>query len=230
MKNKMAPMISSHKKRGVVPLRVPLRPKRLTADPGPMQIAKDCVVVEALSCILGLEEPRVRTLMRRWKKSILKASLNEENGRLPSRVMLATAQKQVICFLEAEESRGPRSHVVQAFYLASRESSLKFDWSLAKERVRRAKLDSTGAIDSWKGCFAMVTGESNAKSEIYVCGTRKLTLRSLTSLICHESLHNLAKRTRSGNPWLGEETEHLAMAFIGDPQLVDTATLAMLNE
>ena len=52
-----------------------------------------------------------------------------------------------------------------------------------------------------------------------------MTQRALTSVLCHEALHNLARRVRVGNPFLAEDTEHIAMALLGDPQLVhDTWT------
>ena len=47
-----------------------------------------------------------------------------------------------------------------------------------------------------------------------------MTQRALTSVLCHEALHNLARRQRVGNPFLAEDTEHIAMALLGDPQLV----------
>jgi hypothetical protein len=179
----------------------------------------DGIVALALADILGLTEASVRTLMRQWSKPILKVPIPGTGGRVPSQAMLATAKAAVIRFFEDEEALGSRSHVSKAFYLASREGHLNFAWDRAKQRVRRAKLDSRGRIDSWKDCLAMVSGDSNTTSEIYVCGTRKVTLAALTSLICHEGLHNLARRTRRGNPFLGEDTEHIAMAMVGDPQL-----------
>lgn len=179
----------------------------------------DNIVALALADILGLPESTVRSHMRRWEKPILKVPIPGTGGRVPSQAMLAAAKAAVIGFFEGEEALGARSHVSKAFHLASRESHLTFAWDRAKQRVQRAKLDSLGRIDSWKDCLAMVSGDSNTTSEIYVCGTRKVTLAALTSLICHEGLHNLARRTRRGNPFLGEDTEHIAMAMIGDPQL-----------
>jgi len=185
------------------------------------RLVSDNVVSGALSDILKLPECSVRNLMRRWKKSILKTSIPGRNGRCPTQAMLASAKAAVVRFLDEEEALGPRSHVVQAFHLASGECGLQFVWSWAKQRVRRTKLDCLGEIDSWRDCYAMVSGSSNAECEIYVCGTRKLSPQALASLICHESLHNLARRMRKGNPFLGEDMEHIAMALVGDPQLVD---------
>lgn len=179
----------------------------------------DSVVTLALAEILSLSEGTVRTLMKKWEKPILKCPIPGVCGRVPTQAMLAMAKAAVIKFLEDEEALGPRSHVSKAFYLASKETDLEFAWDWARKRVRRAKLDSRGKIDSWKDCLAMVSGDSNTKSEIYICGTRKVTQAALTSLICHEGLHNLARRKRRGNPFLGEDTEHIAMALIGDPQL-----------
>ena len=101
---------------------------------------------------------------------------------------------------------------------------MRFDWPAAMARVRRACFDYRQEIDLWTECFAMSSGDSNALSEIYVCGTKKVTLRALTSLICHEGMHNFARRVRPGNSFLSEDTEHIAMALIGDPQLVHDAS------
>merc|ERR1719253_909031 len=179
----------------------------------------DGIVALALSDILFLQPGTTRSLMKKWLKPILKVPIPGTAGRVPSKAMLATAKAAVIRFLEDEESQGHSSHVCKAFRLASRESELNFAWDWAKQRVRRAKLDCRREIDSWEDCLAMVSGDSNTKSEIYVCGTRRVTLAALTSLICHESLHNLARRKRRGNPFIGEDMEHIAMALIGDPQL-----------
>ncbi|CAE8628004.1 unnamed protein product, partial [Polarella glacialis] len=139
--------------------------------------------------------------------------------------MLRCAQRSVHQFYAQQEALGDRSDVVRAFYLVSGENHLRFDWQAAMGRVRRAKFDRRREIDDWEDCLAMTSGESNALSEIYVCGTKRVTQRALTSLLCHEGLHNLARRTRPGNPFFSEELEHMAMALIGDPQLVHQSSL-----
>jgi hypothetical protein len=134
--------------------------------------------------------------------------------------MLESAKRAVLRFYERERSLGDQSAVVQAFYLVSGEMHLRFDWVRAMDRVRNASLDLRKRIDSWDECLAMSCGDTNDLCEIYVCGTKKITVRALTSLVCHEGLHNLARRTRPGNSFLSEALEHQAMALIGDPQLV----------
>mmetsp|Transcript_63854 Transcript_63854/g.118708 ORF Transcript_63854/g.118708 Transcript_63854/m.118708 type:complete len:221 (-) Transcript_63854:112-774(-) len=183
------------------------------------KVLSDKAVAVALSNLMMLDVVTVDGLMRVWHKPILRAQIPGSFGRVPSKVMLDRAKTSVIRFLSAEEARGPDSHVVQAFYLATGEPELRFEWEWAKRRVQQARLDRRRAVDSWADCLAMCSGEKNSVSEIYVCGTRRITLRALTSLICHEGLHNLARRTRRGNPFLSEEVEHVAMALIGDPQL-----------
>lgn len=184
-------------------------------------VFSDNIVVGALSEIFHIPEPDMFLLMARMLKPILKAPLPGHGGRVPSAAMLKAAKNEVIKFYEKEEALGDRSDVAKAFYLASGECQLHFDWAGAKGRVRRTKLDRQQKIDKWETTFAMTSGDSQATSEIYVCGTRKLTVRALTSLICHEGLHNLAKRMRRGNPFLSEDCEHEAMALIGDPQLYE---------
>lgn len=184
-------------------------------------------VAEALAHVLPPVQPsmslnasEIFELMSRWAKPIFKACIPGAPGRIPSKAMLEESKKTVLRFLAQERELGESSEVVRAFYLASGEQLLRFDWDFAAEKVRRARLDRRNSIDSWQECLAMTSGDSNALSEIYVCGTRRLTQRALSSLICHESLHNLARRVRPGNPFLSEELEHVAMALIGDPQLV----------
>ncbi|CAK9043586.1 Hypothetical protein SCF082_LOCUS24885 [Durusdinium trenchii] len=120
------------------------------------------------------------------------------------------------------------SDVVRAFQIASGERVLRFDWDFAKERerVKKAKFDRKREIDQWDECLAMTCGETNSLSEIFICGQKKMTQRALNSILCHESLHNLARRARRGNPFLAEDTEHMAMALLGDPQLVHEPSLA----
>lgn len=183
------------------------------------EVFSDGTVALALADILGRRPESMRCLMRRWRKPILKVPIPGHCGRRPSKAMLDTAKDAVLRFLRSEEMLGSRSHVVKAFHVASGESALRFEWATARTRVRRAKLDFQHEIDSWEDCLAMASGDSNEESEIYVCPSRRVTLRALTSLLCHEAMHNFAKRTRRGNPWLAEEIEHLAMAMLGDPQL-----------
>mmetsp|Transcript_31421 Transcript_31421/g.90129 ORF Transcript_31421/g.90129 Transcript_31421/m.90129 type:complete len:230 (+) Transcript_31421:102-791(+) len=180
----------------------------------------DKAVAEALAQVLPWRAQMLRGVMRRWSKPILKAKIPGIAGRVPSETMLQAAKHTVLRFYAREAALGERSVVAKAFYLASGEPQLRFDWATAMARVRRAKLDRRQQIDRWDECLAMTSGDTNALSEIYVCGTKKITLRALTSLICHEGLHNLARRTRQGNSFLSEDLEHMAMALVGDPQLV----------
>jgi len=191
-------------------------------DTVPLKMLGDSTVAGALADILHIHKSCSVYLMESWRKPLLKASIpGLHSRRLPSKAMLATAKSTVLRFLDREESHGRYSHVYEAFLLASGEDDLMLEWGFAKQRVRRAKLDCRGRFSCWKDCFAMVNGPSQATTEMFICGTRKLTLRALTSLICHEALHNLARRRRRGNPFISEEKEHVAMALLGDPQLVE---------
>ena len=100
--------------------------------------------------------------------------------------MLEKAKQQVFRFLAREKSLGEDSKVVKAFQLATGEPSLRFDWDFAQQKTRHASLDRKREIDAWSECFAMTSGSSNLQSEIFVCGTKKLTQRALNSLLCHE--------------------------------------------
>ncbi|CAE7373012.1 unnamed protein product [Symbiodinium natans] len=200
------------------------RPKEATDDPVALS---DRHVAEALAESLpcDLTPQQIFCVMSHWAKPILKARIPGQAGRRPTKGMLEKAKQQVFRFLAREKSLGEDSKVVKAFQLATGEPSLRFDWDFAQQKTRHASLDRKREIDAWSECFAMTSGSSNLQSEIFVCGTKKLTQRALNSLLCHESLHNLARRMRPGNPFFAEDTEHMAMALLGDPQLVHEENL-----
>jgi len=183
------------------------------------RIFDDWTVAAAIGDIVGQPTESVFTIMKYWEKDILKAPIPGIGGKVPEVRMLQVAKRAVKAFFDKEQAKQDDSHIVHAFKLVTGEQNLRFAWDDAKRRVDRARLDHRKKIDSWDECLAMQSGTSNATSEIYVCGTRKITLQAMTSLICHEALHNLARRTRPGNPYLSEDLEHLAMALLGDPQL-----------
>jgi hypothetical protein len=137
----------------------------------------------------------------------------------PTEKMLKIAKKKVLKFYSCEEKAGERSAVRHAFMLASGEEELNFDWEAAKERVRGATYDRRCKVDKWEDCLAMSHGDSQGEVEIGICGHRPMTQQALTALLCHEGLHNMARRTRPGQKYLSTEIEHLAMALMGDPQL-----------
>lgn len=182
-------------------------------------LLSDAAVARALAGYVHKSPVTVRRLMRRWGKLILKVPIPGKAGRVPTKRMLSDAKRDVLLFYDAEEALGERSAVVKAFYMASHERELRFDWAKARQRVQDASLDFWDKVHNWDECLAMSSGPNNNSCNIYVCGTRPVTQQALTSLVCHEGLHNLAKRVRAGNPFLAEEREHVAMALIGDPQL-----------
>jgi len=186
---------------------------------------QDHFVAEALSDFIPRRPGVLLNLMRRWEKPILKAKIPGKARHRPSRCMLAAAKRRVLRFYAHEAALGDRSDIAKAFRLASGEHQLRLDWDRAMKCVRKARYDNRQEIDEWDECLAMSSGESNLSCEIFVCGTKKMTLRALTSLICHEGLHNLARRTRPGNTFLAEDIEHMAMALVGDPQLIHEGEL-----
>jgi len=206
---------------GVKAARNPTQGRCAAAGAGVVlgELFSDGTVVEALSEVLGLPQDAVFCMMSSWTKPILKVPVPGIGGKVPSKARLEVAKRITLRFLDDEERLGVESDVVKAFYVATGEPQLDFNWAEAKRRVRCARLDRRRAIDEWDGCLAMNSGDTVSTCEIFVCGTRPVTLRALVSLLCHESLHNLARRTRRGNPYVSEDTEHIAMALLGDPQL-----------
>eukprot|EP00439_Symbiodinium_sp_Y106_P050616 s5055_g6.t1 len=141
------------------------RPKEATDDPVALS---DRHVAEALAESLpcDLTPQQIFCLMSHWQKPILKVKR----------------------FLAREKALGDESKVVKAFQLASGEPSLRFDWAFAQEKAHNASLDREQKVDAWSECFAMTSGHTNLSSEIFLCGTKKLTQKALNSLLCHESL------------------------------------------
>jgi len=180
------------------------------------------VVSKALAELLSRRPSNIRSLMQRWEKVILNTAIPGPTmfRQMPTKEMLASATRKVLKFYAQEEALGEESHVAKAFYVASGEKKLRFDWPIAMARIKRASFDMHQEIDDWEECFAMGSGETNSTIEIYVCGTKAITLSALTSVLCHEGLHNMARRVRPGNSYLAEDMEHIAMALLGDPQLV----------
>lgn len=181
-------------------------------------------VALALSKFLPLSPDALHNLLYRWEKPILQAPVPGNAKCVPTEKTLSKVKRAVLKFFEREEALGSKSHVVKAFSLVAGEP-LRFNWERAKGRVSNASFDHKKKIDKWIDAIAMSYGDTNAKCEIYVCGTKKVTPRALASLICHEALHNMASRTRRGNRDLSEDKEHMAMALLGDPQLVDALWL-----
>jgi len=170
-----------------------------------------------------ISEAQVWELMRRWRKPILKARIPGAASARPMKAALDAAKSAVLRFYAREAALGDESDVARAFYAATGEARLRFDWPSAMGRIRRASFDNKCRVDAWTDCLAMTSGATYATSEIYICGTKHVTQRALTSLLCHEGLHNLARRVRPGNTYLSEDLEHIAMALLGDPQLVHQA-------
>jgi transposase-like protein len=183
-------------------------------------IVSDKIVADALADLLQKDFETIDSLMRTWRKQILKAMIPGKPGHMPTKAMMDAAKRDVLRFYAKEEALGDESAVAKAFRFVTGEQNLRIDWGSAKARVHKARLDRRQKIDKWNECLAMQSGASNSTTEIWICGTRRLTLRALTSLICHEGLHNMARRTRRGNSFLSEDLEHMAMALLGDPQLV----------
>lgn len=180
---------------------------------------KDDVAL-AISRFVNRSPTELRARMDQWEKPILQAPIPGKAKCVPTEETLRAVKRAVLEFFDREEAMGSRSHVVKAFSLVSGER-LRFDWAGAKGRVSRASFDYKKKIDKWINAIAMSYGDTNALCEIYACGTKKVTARALAAIICHEALHNMALRTRPGNPFLSEDKEHMAMALMGDPQLVD---------
>merc|ERR1712216_517850 len=139
------------------------------------------------------------------RKKILRQDIPGFKGkRRVTPAMFAKAQREVLRFYKREERKGASSHIAKAFQLASGENKLRFCWPDAVRRIIEARLDYRLKVDgwSWGSNYAMTSGDTNATGKIYVSGRRRLNQKALTSLLCHEGLHNLAKRDRPGNPWL----------------------------
>lgn len=137
----------------------------------------------------------------------------------PSKAMLQKAKRAVLWFYFLEEALGERGAIVHAFRRAAGGEDLHFDWEAARRRVAEATFDMHQKVDKWHNVLAMSHGDSNAEVSIAICGTKPISQRALTSVLCHEGLHNFATRKRQGHKWLSSDREHAALALLGDPIL-----------
>jgi len=111
--------------------------------------------------------------------------------------------------IEKQVNAGGMSRFEKAWYDASGETSLKFDFGAMKESVMNAKF---GTKDLQEGeDFAWNDGLQT------VIDSRVLWTQSLlVQTLLHESFHHTVTRNRSGPPNLNDNIEHLAMALLGD--------------
>jgi len=169
---------------------------------------------------LGKSRATVLSLVEKLAHPILaKVQIPGRARGPPTRAMLQKAKRTVIQFYEEQKALGKKSRVYQAFRLASGEKELAFYWDKGIKRVKEAYYDKKYEIDNWDDVYAMTNGDTLADIELVVCGTRPLTLKALTALVCHEGMHCLAQRKRRGQVYLSDDIEHVAMALLGDPQI-----------
>lgn len=79
--------------------------------------------------------------------------------------------------------------------------------SLAKFGVHHLKNNEMGFCDGWS---------------IKLNARMSFTPREMCQTLLHEALHNTVLRTRDGQKYLSEETEHQAIALLGDRDEIET--------
>lgn len=164
--------------------------------------------------------PRLRLPRDRRKMRILKIfdpPKSCRGARYASTAMMCRAKKAVLRELDRQRELGKvgkkPSPLEQAFLDASQESRLTFDYTRMKSLVQGAtflKGTSRNGFDADDYAY-------NDNTRITINGSMKLVERQLRIILIHECLHNTVERDgKPGNPTLGENIEHTAMALLGD--------------
>lgn len=169
---------------------------------------------------LGKPREKILSMVRKLAHPILaRVQIPGPSRKPPSNDMLQKAKRTVVQFFEQQKALGTESIVYKAFCIATKEKELVIDWDKGIQRVKDAYYDRKYQIDSWEDVYAMARGATRSRVQLVVCGTKPLTQRALTALVCHEGMHCLARRKRQGQVFLSDDFEHVAMALLGDPQI-----------
>jgi len=138
-----------------------------------------------------------------------------EKAQKGSEAMLKRAKQRVLKELSRQQALGiyKTSNLEQAFLDATGETNLTFDYESMKKLIRNARFGDA----SQQECFASDDDAFNDNVEIILNRKRSFVEREIACTLLHECLHNTVFRCgKPGNPWLSEQTEHTAMALLGD--------------
>jgi len=129
--------------------------------------------------------------------------------------MLQRAKKKVLKELSRQQELGiySPSPLEQAFLDATNETFLTIDYGWMKQLVRTARFSNPTEqerfmpdVDAWNDNVEIILNSDKLFVESNICQT-----------LLHECLHNTVERAgKPGNPQLSEQTEHMAMALLGD--------------
>jgi len=138
-----------------------------------------------------------------------------EKGQARNIKMLLRAKKKVLKELSRQQELGiyTPSPLEQAFLDATNESFLTIDYGWMKKLVRTARFSDPSEqerfmpdVDAWNDNVEIILNSEKLFVESKICQT-----------LLHECLHNTVERAgKPGNPQLSEQTEHMAMALLGD--------------
>lgn len=141
----------------------------------------------------------------------------------PTLEMLKKVKRTVIAELKRQQklsSTATGAPLEKAFYIATAEPTLFFDYALMLKMVREVQLlHFTPKIDEdWKDAYATTDG---VLFKIWINKNVKMDEDELRMTLMHEALHcTVTRRGRRCHPILSTEVEHTAMALLGDPECV----------
>lgn len=155
---------------------------------------------------------------------------SRKGARKGSEPMLRRAKEVVLATLEKHEALGQKmkkpSPLEQAYLDAAGRAAaennggetpdqvvLTFDYNWMKELVQKAQF---GKPNPRMG-FDVDDAAYNDNTIIVINSTIPRVQKEISIILMHECLHNTVERACCrGNPNLSEETEHMAMALLGD--------------
>jgi len=169
-------------------------------------------VVRARPCARN-RMPCDRRKMRKIR--LFDPSKIKSKGKSGNESMLQRAKRRVIKELNRQKDLGryKPSPLEQAFFDATNENFLAFDYERMKTLVRNARFcnsreqkDFQAYDDAYNDNINIVLNRNIPFVESEICIT-----------LLHECLHNTVERSgKPGNPQLSAQNEHTAMALLGD--------------
>jgi len=169
-------------------------------------------VVRARPCARN-RMPCDRRKMR--KIHLFDPSKDRSKAKRASEGMLIRAKRKVLKEINRQQDLGrdKPSPLEQAFFDATNENCLSFDYQRMKMLVRGARFCNS----SEQKVFRADDDAYNDNVNVILNSKISFVESELCITLFHECLHNTVERSgKPGNPQLSAEHEHIAMALLGD--------------
>jgi len=188
--------------------------KKIVTDNGNRKPVKnrELTVVRATPCARN-RMPCDRRKMRKIR--LFDPSKDRSRGQRGNEAMLQRAKRKVIKELNRQEKLGLNkpSPLEQAFFDATNENFLSFDYQRMKSLVRHARFCNSSELKD----FQADDDAYNDNVNIVLNCNKPFVESDICITLFHECLHNTVERSgKPGNPQLSAHIEHIAMALLGD--------------